>query len=63
MGRIKTKLVKRVTHDIIEKYENELTNDYNKNKEVIKKHLDTPSKKITNIVTGYATRLTKSKTD
>ncbi|MFW6272774.1 MAG: 30S ribosomal protein S17e [bacterium] len=61
MGRIKTSLVKRVTQEVIEKYGDELSKDYNENKEIIKKHLNTPSKKITNIVTGYATRLRKTK--
>ncbi len=61
MGRIKTKLIKRVTQDVMEKYGDEVSNDYVKNKEVINKHIETPSKKIKNIVAGYATRLSKNK--
>lgn len=61
MGRIKTKLIKRVTHEIIDKYGEKLTDDYTKNKVVINQHLKTESKKIKNIVAGYSTRLTKSR--
>lgn len=61
MGRIKTKLIKRVTQEMIDKHGEKLSNDYEKNKATISNHLVTESKKIRNIVTGYATRIVKSK--
>ncbi|MAG39141.1 30S ribosomal protein S17e [Candidatus Woesearchaeota archaeon] len=59
MGRIKTKLIKAVTHRIIEEHEEELTNDFNKNKEIVEKLTDISSKKIRNTVAGYITRINK----
>jgi len=61
MGRIKTKLVKRVTNKIIEKYSDKLKKDFESNKEILRKLMDTPSKKIRNIIAGYVTRIMKSK--
>jgi len=61
MGRIKTQLVKRVGFDLVDKHKKELTNDFNKNKEVIAKHAEIRSKKIRNVITGYVTRLIKEK--
>lgn len=63
MGRIKTSRIKRVTEEVIERFGNELTNDYSKNKVIINNHLITQSKKIKNIVAGYATRITKAKSE
>ncbi len=60
MGRIKTRLVKAVTMDVVEKHRDELTTDFEKNKEVISSKLDAPSKKIRNIIAGYATRMKKA---
>ncbi|HLD33130.1 MAG TPA: 30S ribosomal protein S17e [Candidatus Nanoarchaeia archaeon] len=56
MGRIKTKLVKRMTNDIIERFPEEVRADFNENKEFVERHLDTQSKKLRNIIAGYATR-------
>lgn len=61
MGRIKTQLVKRMTRKLIEDYPEEVTTDFNKNKEVVSQHLPEQSKKIRNTIAGYATRLAKSK--
>lgn len=60
MGRIKTQQIKRVTHELFTKYSEEFTTDFAENKEVVDKRLDTPSKKLRNIVAGYATRLKKA---
>ena len=61
MGRIKTQLVKRISHKIIEKHQSELTDDFAKNKVLVTKFADIPSKKILNTITGYVTRLVKMK--
>jgi len=61
MGRIKTTYLKRVTQKIFNKHQDEYTNDFNKNKELVEEHAKFNSKKLRNIVAGYATRLNKSK--
>jgi ribosomal protein S17E len=59
MGRIKTQWIKRLTNTLIEKHEAELTDDFNKNKELVGRVTDASSKKIVNAIAGYATRLVK----
>ena len=60
MGRIKTQLVKSVTHDLVEQRGDELTNNFEKNKELVDKFSNVSSKKIRNLIAGYITRLKKS---
>ncbi len=61
MGRIKTALVKRITHELIELHGNKLTDDFEKNKQIIDKLVETHSKKLRNIIAGYATNIIKKK--
>ena len=59
VGRIKTILVKRVTKQLVSEHLKELSDDYTKNKEIIKKYVNIKSPKIRNVIAGYATRLFK----
>ncbi|MBI4737994.1 30S ribosomal protein S17e [Candidatus Woesearchaeota archaeon] len=59
MGRIKTALIKRVTRELLEKHKQEFTEDFNKNKSIVSKHAIIQSKKLRNVVAGYATHLVK----
>jgi len=59
MGRIKTILVKRVTKQLVNEHTQEFSEDYSKNKEILKKYANIKSPKITNVIAGYATRLVK----
>jgi small subunit ribosomal protein S17e len=59
MGRIKTKLTKSVTTEMFSKYSEDFTTDFTKNKEVVNKSQQGASKKLRNIIAGYATRLKK----
>jgi len=61
MGRIKTKLIKRATYDILERHGSEFTEDFGQNKEKLQKFMVSPSKKLRNIIAGYVTRITKRK--
>jgi len=61
MGRIKTKLIKRVTHKLIAENKAEFKDNFKDNKELVNKFADIRSKKIRNIIAGYVTRLTKNK--
>jgi len=59
MGRIKSKLVKRTSHNLL-KEENSFTTDFNNNKKILKDSM--PSKKIKNQIAGYISRLKKKET-
>ena len=59
LGRIKTILVKRVTKQLVNEHIGEFSEDYNKNKEILKKYANIQSPKIRNVVAGYAARLVK----
>lgn len=60
MGRIKTQLVKSVTHQLMERHGEVFTTDFNENKKLVEQFAKVPSKKIKNIIAGYVTRLKKS---
>ncbi|MBU0535408.1 MAG: 30S ribosomal protein S17e [Nanoarchaeota archaeon] len=57
MGRIKTKLVKRKTRELINAHSEKFSGDYDQNKQVAEKYMEFPSKKIRNVIAGYVTRI------
>jgi ribosomal protein S17E len=61
MGRIKTKMIKRVTNNIIKEHGDKMTESFSENKQAIEQVASFPSKKLRNVISGYATRLTKNK--
>jgi ribosomal protein S17E len=61
LGRIKTMLIKRTSHEIVDKNSANFGKDFEQNKKQILNHANFGSKKIRNIVTGYVTRLSKNK--
>ncbi|HLF54581.1 MAG TPA: 30S ribosomal protein S17e [Candidatus Nanoarchaeia archaeon] len=61
MGRIKTKLIKRLTFDVIKLTKERLTTNFDENKKVVIEYLADASKKTRNSVAGYVTRLMKHK--
>jgi len=63
MGRIKTTLVKRNTKKMMGIHGNRFGSDFNENKKVVSEVADIPSKKLRNVVAGYATRLSRKTTD
>ncbi|MBU1975871.1 MAG: 30S ribosomal protein S17e [Nanoarchaeota archaeon] len=60
MGRIKTKLIKSLTFQLMEVYGDKFTTDFDKNKEILHGKTDMNSKKMRNTVAGYLTRLKKA---
>lgn len=60
MGRIKTKLMRRLTFDVLKEARDRLSTDFEQNKLVVGELLEGASKKIRNRVAGYATRLMKN---
>lgn len=59
MGRIKTQQVKRITKEICKDHKDELKKDFEENKKVLDEVARIPSKKLRNVIAGYATRLMK----
>ncbi|MEM0001066.1 MAG: 30S ribosomal protein S17e [Desulfurococcaceae archaeon] len=57
MGKVRTKLVKRIARELLEKYPYLFTRDFNRNKLVVAKLVSTSSKKLRNQVAGYITHL------
>lgn len=62
MGRIKTKLIKRITHKLIDKYPEKFTASFDENKKILANLIIGESKKIRNAIAGYITRLKQSGT-
>ncbi len=59
MGRIKTTLVKRISHDLHEQHGKSFTTSFEENKRAVEEFAELPSKKIRNTIAGYLTRLKK----
>jgi len=61
MGRIKTRLVKAVTQQLLEEHKDSFNTDYEDNKIRVVELTDIKSKKLRNIIAGYVTRMVKAK--
>jgi len=61
MGRIKTRLVKSITHSLLEQYGDSFSTSYEENKLKVAELVDVKSKKLRNIIAGFVTRLVKAK--
>jgi len=61
MGRIKTTLIKRNVKELIQKYPDKFSTDFNDNKKIITETTELNSKKLRNVMAGYMTRLVKNK--
>lgn len=59
LGKVRISLVKRTAKELLEKYPDLFTRDFEHNKQVVKKLLDVSSKKLRNQIAGYITHLVK----
>ncbi len=59
MGKVRPTPIKRISRELLEKYPDLFTNDFQKNKEILKTLLRTQSKKLRNQIAGYITHLVK----
>ncbi len=57
MGKIRIKLVKRTAKELLEKYPDLFTNDFEHNKKVVDKLIEVSSKRLRNQIAGYITHL------
>ena len=59
MGKVRTVLIKSVSKELITKYPNVFTTDFEKNKKLLDKYLEIDSKHIRNRISGYIVNLLK----
>lgn len=59
MGRIRQTFIKRAGEDLIEKYEDRLTTDFETNKKVVDEIAIISTKRLRNRVAGYVTKKMK----
>jgi len=57
MGKVRIRVVKRTARELLEKYPDLFTRDFQHNKLVVSKLVETRSKKIRNLIAGYVTHL------
>ena len=61
MGRIKTKMIKRISKELFEIHKDDFKDNFTENKTIVEGFADIKSKKMRNIIAGYLTRLVKMK--
>ncbi len=59
MGKVRTSIVKRTARKLLSMYPDLFTDDFEHNKQMVKKLIETPSKKLRNQIAGYITHLVK----
>ncbi len=59
VGKVRIRLVKRIARELLEKYPELFTKDFEHNKQVVRKLVDTKSKRLSNRIAGYITHLVK----
>jgi small subunit ribosomal protein S17e len=56
MGRIKTKLIKRISIDLVKQHTSDMKEDFDNNKQFVERHTIVTSKNMRNVIAGYVTR-------
>ncbi|MHA1425576.1 MAG: 30S ribosomal protein S17e [Candidatus Helarchaeota archaeon] len=56
-GKVRTETIKRIAHDIYERFTDQFTIDFEHNKQILMKITTTSSKHFRNRIAGYITRL------
>jgi len=57
LGNVRSEKVKRLAHELLKRYPNKFTSDFEENKKMIKSLAIIPSTKLRNNIVGYITRL------
>ena len=63
MGKVRPITIKRAARELVEKYEELLSIDFEGNKKAVDNYMLTGSKRIRNRTAGYVTRLMRRKAD
>ncbi|AFH42802.1 MULTISPECIES: 30S ribosomal protein S17e [Fervidicoccus] len=59
MGKVRTAMVKRTARKLITAHPDLFTEDFEENKQLIRKLVDVNSKRVSNKIAGYITHLVK----
>ncbi|MEM0021586.1 MAG: 30S ribosomal protein S17e [Fervidicoccaceae archaeon] len=59
MGKVRTAMVKRTARKLLSMYPTLFTESFESNKQIVRKLVDIPSKRVQNRIAGYLTRLVK----
>jgi len=57
LGNVRTEKVKRIARELVRRYPDRFTADYEENKRVLMALINLPSKKLRNMIAGYVTSL------
>ena len=57
MGKVRTELVKRIARELVERFPDKFTTDFETNKKLVESLTNISSTKLRNRVAGYTTRL------
>ena len=57
MGKVRTEQVKRIARELLDKYPNKFTADFENNKQLVTDYTNISSTKLRNRVAGYTARL------
>lgn len=57
MGKVRTVLVKRLSRELVERYPDSFSTEFDQNKEVVDELLTNTTKRLRNRIAGYVTRL------
>jgi small subunit ribosomal protein S17e len=57
LGKVRTETVKRAARELIERFPEKFTNEYEPNKAAVNEVMKAPSKRLRNRIAGYVTRL------
>ncbi|MFX1318971.1 MAG: 30S ribosomal protein S17e [Promethearchaeota archaeon] len=57
MGKVRTVLVKRLSRELVERYPDSFSTEFDQNKEVLDELLTNTTKRLRNRIAGYITRL------
>jgi len=57
LGKVRSERVKRISRELVNRFPDKFTTDFQSNKEVLESVADIRSKKLRNRIAGYVTRL------
>jgi small subunit ribosomal protein S17e len=57
LGKVRTVLVKRLSRELVERYPDSFSTDFEQNKGVVDELLTNTTKRLRNRIAGYVTRL------
>jgi small subunit ribosomal protein S17e len=57
LGNVRSEKVKKIARELIRRYPDRFTADFEENKKTVDSLINTPSKRLKNTIAGYITRL------